>query len=192
MLENKTTSLFWKWTLLQNHDIMIQWWPTKMQQCHYFHLERSRETIKWACFERCKFFIFTQETAEKTNPTSDFFSLIGRKTIVVVSWLAVIFQRDFWPEAGQNTEWFGRSEFLRGRVFICVSWSPDEFQKIIILWRWGVVQVKIFWQLSSLCGFQKPQRYRNVSELYTKRRHISSVDSRIALDLVNDIILSPL
>ena len=42
-----------------------------------------------------------------------------------VFWLAVIFQRDFWPEVGQKTESFRGSEFLRGRVFF---WSPGEFK----------------------------------------------------------------
>ena len=59
------------------------------------------------------------------KPDSGFFSGWSRNnTSTCGLWFAVIFQRDFRPETGQKTEWFRRSEFLRGRVsgvFFCVS-----------------------------------------------------------------------
>ena len=49
----------------------------------------------------------------------------------VVFWLAVMFQRDFRPEAAQKTEWFRRSEFLRGRSFLLCSLKPRRVSGII-------------------------------------------------------------
>ena len=57
-----------------------------------------------------------------------FFALIGWETILMIFWLAVIFQRDFRPEAGQKTEWYRQSEFLRGRVFFCVSFNYNSLK----------------------------------------------------------------
>ena len=117
------------------------------------------------------------------------FPLTGRQTIIRVCclWLAVIFQRDFRPEAGQKTEWCRRSEFLRGRVFFCVMLKPRRTSSII-LWRKSVVQVEMFCPFSQQVSW-KPQRCWNVSELFTKRKRplwISSLDSWVAVDLVLD------
>ena len=45
-------------------------------------------------------------------------------------WFAVFWLADetSGQKLSQITEWCRRNEFLRGRVFCCVSWNPDEFQ----------------------------------------------------------------
>ena len=102
-----------------------------------------------------------------------------------VFWLAVIFQRDYRPEASQKTEWFRRSEFLRGRVFFMLK--PPRIS-IIILWRQNVVQVNMFWPLSSLTGFL--ENHKGVGMFQNCLQNKNGDISWVALDLVLDIILS--
>ena len=106
----------------------------------------SCNAIHW-----CSFFFFNQNPCALSGPA---FSLIGRETILMICCLLISchistrLPTRSWSENRmvQTKRVFARTSFL------CVSWSPDEFQSVIILWRQSVVQVKMF-SSCSLSGF---------------------------------------
>ena len=62
--------------------------------------------------------------------------------------------------------------FARTSLLLCSLPEPRRIS-VIILWRQRVVQVNMFWPWSSLSGVSwKPQRWWNVSELFTKTKTV--------------------